>query len=68
MKLTKITLAENENNYKFSSCTAYIILDDVDENKEVLKKYEEVREGIKKEIKTINGGKKIEYRKKILKN
>ena len=65
MKLTKITLAENENNYKCSSCTAYIILDDVDENKEVLKKYEEVREGIKKEIKTINGGKKIEYRKKI---
>ena len=68
MKLTKITLAENENNYKCSSCTAYIILDDVDENKEVLKKYEEVREGIKKEIKTINGGKKIEYRKKNLKN
>ena len=63
MKLAKITLAENENNYKCSSCTVYIILDDVDENKEVLKKYAEVREGIKKEIKTINGGKKIEYGK-----
>ena len=65
MKLAKITLAENENNYKCTSCTVYIILDDVDEKKEVLKKYKEVREGIKKEIKTINGGKKIEYGKKF---
>ena len=63
MKLAKITLAENEYNYKCTSCTVYIILDDVDEKKEVLKKYKEVREGIKKEIKTINGGKKIEYGK-----
>ena len=39
----------------------YLVLDDVDENKEVLKKYEEVWEGIKKEIKTINSGEKIEY-------
>ena len=39
------------------------ISDDVDENKEVLKKYEEVWEGIKKEIETINVGKKIEYGK-----
>ena len=39
------------------------ISDDVDENKEVLKKYEEVWEGIKKEIETINGGEKIEYGK-----
>ena len=41
----------------------YLVLDDVDENKEVLKKYEEVWEGIKKEIETINGGEKIEYGK-----
>ena len=40
-----------------------LVLDDVDENKEVLKKYEEVWEGIKKEIETINGGEKIEYGK-----
>ena len=38
----------------------YLVLDDVNENKEVSKKQEEVWEGIKKEIKTINGGKKIE--------
>ena len=33
-----------------------LVLDDVDENKEVLKKYEEVWEVFKKEIETINGG------------
>ena len=38
-----------------------LVLDDVDENKEVSKKYEEVWEGVKKEIETINGGKKIEH-------
>ena len=26
VKLTEITLAENENNYKCSFCTAYIVL------------------------------------------
>ena len=41
----------------------YLVLDDVDENKEVLKKYEEVWEGIKKETETIIGGEKIEYGK-----
>ena len=41
----------------------YSVLDDVDENKEVLKKYEKVWEGIKKEIETIDGCEKIEYRK-----
>ena len=46
----------------------YLVLDDVDENKEVLKKYEEVWEGVKKEIETINGGKKIEYGKNSKKN
>ena len=41
----------------------YLILDDVAESKEVLKKYEELWKGIKKEIETINGSKKIEYGK-----
>ena len=36
----------------------YLVLDDVDENKKVLKKYEEVWEGIKKGIETINSGQK----------
>ena len=50
-----VTLKKNENKY--------LVLDDVDKNKEVSKKYEEVWEGLKKEIETINGGKNIEYGK-----
>ena len=38
-------------------------MDDVNENKEVSKKYEEVSDRIKKDIETINGGKKVEYSK-----
>ena len=41
----------------------YLVLDDVDENKEVSKKYKEVWDWIKKEIETINGGKKVEFSK-----
>ena len=41
----------------------YLVLDDVDENIEVLKKYEEVWKGVKKEIETINSGEKVEYGK-----
>ena len=45
----------------------YLVLDDVDENKEVSKKYEEVWDGIKKDIETINGGKRVEYGKDFYK-
>ena len=41
----------------------YLVLEYVDENKEVSKKYEEVWESVKKEIETINCGQKIEYGK-----
>ena len=41
----------------------YLVFDDVDENKEVSKKYEVVSKVGKKEIETINGGKKLEYSK-----
>ena len=42
----------------------YLIFDDsVNENKEVLKKYTDVWNGIKIEIKAINGGKENDYRK-----
>ena len=37
----------------------YLVLDDVDANKEVSKKYKKVWKGIKKEIETIYGGEKI---------
>ena len=41
----------------------YLVLDNIDENKEVLKKYEDVWEGIKKEIETITSSEKIKYDK-----
>ena len=41
----------------------YLVLDDADENKEVSEKYEEVWEGVRKEIETINGREKVEYQK-----
>ena len=41
----------------------YLVLDDVDENKEVFKKYEEVWEGVKIEIETIDGGERVKYGK-----
>ena len=55
----------NEMNSYFEekSENKYLVLDDVDENKEILKKYREVWEGIKREIETINGGEKTEYEK-----
>ena len=46
----------------------YLIFDDsVNENKGLLKKYADVWDGIKSEIKTINGGKENDYRKDFMK-
>ena len=42
-------------HFEEKSGNKYLVLDDVNENKEVSKKYEEVWEGFKKEIETING-------------
>ena len=49
---------KNENENK------YLVFDYVDENKEVSKKYEEVCEGVKKEIETINGGERVYFLRK----
>ena len=57
-----IGLFEEENKIK------HLVLDDVDESKEVWKKYNKIWEGVKKEIETINGGQKIEYEKDFNKN
>ena len=45
----------------------YLIFDSVDENKEVLKKYADVWDGIKNKIKAINGGKENNYGKDYMK-
>ena len=54
-KMTGHFEEKNENKY--------LVLADVDENKEVPKKCQEVWEGVKKEIQTINGGERDEYEK-----
>ena len=41
----------------------YLICDSVNENKEVLKKYADVWDGIKNKIKAINGGEENDYGK-----
>ena len=57
------------NSVEEKSGNKYLVLDDdIDENKEISKKYKKVWEGVKKEIETINGGKKIEYGKDFLKH
>ena len=45
----------------------YLTFDSVDENKEVLKKYADVLDGIKNKIKAINGGKENDYEKDDIK-
>ena len=50
-------------HFEKQSGKKYLVLDDVDENKGVWKKYEEVWDVVKKEIERINGCEKIEYGK-----
>ena len=47
--------------------STYLVFDSASENKELLKKYTELWNGIKNEIGTINGGKKGEYGKDFMK-
>ena len=45
----------------------YLVFDSTDENKEVLKKYTKLGDGIKNDIETINGGKEGRYGKDFMK-
>ena len=58
-----LCLTINKANWHFEEKNGkkYLVLDAVDENEEVLKKYEEVWEGIKKKPETINSNEKIDY-------
>ena len=58
-----LMIEEMVGHFEEKNENKYLDLDDVNENKEVSKKYKEVWEGVKKEIETINGGEKIEYGK-----
>ena len=46
-------------HFEEKSGNKYLVLNDLAKNKEVSKKYKEAWEGVKKEIETINGGKKL---------
>ena len=54
-----LMINEMTGHFEEKTGNKYLVLDDVDENEEVLKKYEGVWDGIEKEIETINGGKKL---------
>ena len=66
-----VTLKKIENCNNINSANPlYLMINEMighfeekNENKEVSKKYEEVWESIKKDIKRINGGKRVEYGK-----
>ena len=45
----------------------YLVFDSKDENKELLKKYSDVFNGVKNEVKTINGGKENDFEKDYMK-
>ena len=58
-----LMINEMIGHFKEKNENKYLVLDEIDENKEVLEKYKKVWEGIKKEIETINSEEKIEYGK-----
>ena len=58
-----LMISEIIGHFEEKNENKYFVLDDVDKNKEVSKKYENVWKGVKKETETINGGEKIEYGK-----
>ena len=62
-----LMINEMIGNFEENNENKCLVLDNVDENKEVSKKYEEVWEGVKTEIETINGGEKVEYGKDLKK-
>ena len=58
-----LMIDETIGHFEEKGQNKYLVLDDVDENKQVSKKYEEVWEGVKREFETINGGERVNMRK-----
>ena len=61
VNLLYLIINEMIGHFEEKNENKYLVLDEIDANKEVLNKY--VWEGIKKEIETINSGKKNEHDK-----
>ena len=62
-----LIIGEVDGNIEEKNGSKYLVFDSADENKEVLKKYTELWDGITNKIKTINGGRKGEYGKDFMK-
>ena len=60
-------ISEVDGHFEEKNGNKYLILDSVNKNKEVLKKYAELWDGIKNEIVTINSCKPDEYGKDFMK-
>ena len=54
-----LTIGNVDRQPKENNGNKYLVFDSTDENKEVLKKFTKLWNGIKNKIKTINGGKKV---------
>ena len=60
-------IGEVIGHIKENNGNKYLVFDSIVENKEVLKKYTELSDGIKNKIKTITNGKNCEYGKDFMK-
>ena len=56
-----LIIGEVDGHIEEKNGSKYLVFDSTDETKKVLKKYTELWDGIKNEIKTINGSKKGKY-------
>ena len=57
--LLYLTTGNVDRQPKENNGNKYLVFDSTDENKEVLKKFTKLWNGIKNKIETINGGKKV---------
>ena len=62
-----LIICEADGHIEEENGSKYLVFGSTDENKEVLKKYRELWDGIIKEIETINAGKEGEYGKDFMK-
>ena len=62
-----LIIGEVDRHIEEKNGSKYLVFDSTDANRKVLEKYTELWDGIKNEIKTINGGREPEYGKDFMK-
>ena len=63
-----LIIGKEDGHIEEKNKSKYLVFDSTDGSKEVLKKYTGLWDGIKNEIKAINGGKEGEYGKDFIEN